>query len=199
MSLPRGRLTVLTLMLVTVLAAFLARFYVLTVRQKAVYIENVGNPPVIPLDVVVLDAATGQPVRGAKVDLPYLHPAWRGHSELSVGDLRRDHGPPGWQPSPLMTDGGGSVHTALKAQRKCRIERRGLGLPPFAGRPEVVFHPVHGLRVEADGYETWVGFLNDITPDDGRRLDNLIPMPITIRLKPVDRRATPAPDATPEV
>jgi hypothetical protein len=189
MSLPRVRFTVLTLMLITLPAALLARLYVLTVRQKAAYIENFDNPPVIPLDVVVLDTAIGQPVRGAKVDLPFLHPAWRGHSELSIGDLRRDHGPPGWQPSPLMTDGGGSVHTALKAQRKCRIEHRGRGLPPFAGRPVVVFHPVHCLRVEADGYETWVEFLNNITPDDGRRLDNLIPMPITIRLKPIDRRA----------
>jgi hypothetical protein len=140
----------------------------------------------IPLDVAVLDAATGQPIRGAKVDLPFLHPAWRGRREMRVGDLRKEHGPPGWQPSPLMTDGAGSAHTAVKAQKTRRIEHRAHGLLPVAGQPEVTFHPVHGLRVDADGYETWVKFLNDITPDDGRRLDSLIPMPITVRLKPVD-------------
>jgi hypothetical protein len=55
----------------------------------------------------------------------------------------------------------------------------------------VAFPPVIGLRVEADGYETWVKFLNDIAPDDGRRLDSLVPMPITVRLKPVDQRDQP--------
>ncbi len=156
-----------------------------------------GNPPLIPLDVVVLDVATGRPVRGAMVDLPFLHPAWRDRREVKVGDLRREHGPPGWRPSPLTTDGGGRAHTALKAQRKRRIEHRARGLPPVAGPPEVAFHPVIGLRVEADGYETWVKFLNDIAAEDGRRLDNLIPMPITVRLKPVDRHASPGPSATP--
>jgi hypothetical protein len=78
----------------------------------------------------------------------------------------------------------------VKAQRTRRIEHHAHGLLPVAGRPEVTFHPVHGLRVEADGYETWVEFLNDIRPDDGRRLDNLIPMPITVRLKPIDLRAS---------
>jgi hypothetical protein len=51
--------------------------------------------------------------------------------------------------------------------------------------------PVIGLRLEADGYETWVRFLNDIAPDDGRRLDNLVPMPITVRLNPLDHRDWP--------
>ena len=108
MSLPRGRLTVLTLMLVTLPAAFLARPYVLTVRQAVVYTE-IGNPPMIPLDVVVLDAAAVQPIRGGKVALPFLHPAWRGRREMRAGDLRKEHGPPDWQPTPLMTDGGGSA------------------------------------------------------------------------------------------
>jgi hypothetical protein len=189
MSLPRVQFTVLTLMLVTLPAAFVARLYVRQVKNAVTSIES-GNPPFIPLDVVVLDAATGQPIRGAKVDQPFLHPAWRGRSEMRVGDLRKEHALSGWQPSPLMTDGGGSAHTAVKAQKTRRIEHRAHGLLPVAGQPEVTFHPVHGLRVEADGYETWVEFLNDITPADGRRPDNLIPMPITIRLKPIDRRAS---------
>jgi hypothetical protein len=181
--------TVLTLMLVTLPAALLARLYVLTVRHAVASIA-IGNPPVIPLDVVVLDAATGQPIRGAKVDLPFLHPAWRGRREMRVGDLRKEHGPPDWQPSPHMTDRGGSADTAVKAQKTRRIEHHAHGLLTVAGRPEVTFHPVHGLRVETEGYETWVEFLNDITPDDRRRLDNLIPNPITVRLKPIDHRAS---------
>src|SRR5215472_17104528 len=101
MSVPRVRFTVLTLMLVTLAAALLARLYVLTVRRAVAYME-IGDQPMIPLDVAVLDAATGQPIRGAKVDLPFLHPAWRGRHEMRLGDLRKEHAPPGWQPSPLM-------------------------------------------------------------------------------------------------
>jgi hypothetical protein len=153
MRLPRVRLTVRTLMLLTLPAALLDWLYVLSVRQGVAHIE-ISNPPLIPLDVVVLDAATGQPVRGAKVDLPSLHPAWRNRREMKVGDLKRDHGPPGWRPSPLMTDRGGRARTAVKAQMNRRIEHRIHGLFPVAGRPEVVFHPVIGLRVEAEGYET---------------------------------------------
>jgi hypothetical protein len=176
-------------MLIMLPAALLARLYVLTVRRAVASIE-IGNQPLIPLDVAVLDAATGQPIRAAKVDLPFLHPAWRGRREMTGGDLRKEHGPLGWQPSPLMTDGSGSAHTAVKAQKTRRIEHHAHGLLPVDGQAEVAFHPVHGLRVEADGYETWIKFLNDITSDDGRRLDHLIPMPITVRLKPIDRRAS---------
>jgi hypothetical protein len=190
MRLPRVRLTLLTFMLLTLAAALSGWLYVETVRQEVAHSEG-GNPPLIPLDIIVLDAATGRPVRGAKVDLPFLHPSWRDRPDMKVGDLRREHGPPDWRPSPLMTGGDGAAHTALKAGRKSRIEHHAYGLLPAATRPEVVFHPVIGLRVEADGYETWVKFLNDIAPDDGRRLDNLISMPITVRLKPVDRRDSP--------
>ena len=35
------------------------------------------------------------------------------------------------------------------------------------------------------------GITRIYSPDDGRRLDNLVPMPITVRLKPVDRRDSP--------
>jgi hypothetical protein len=196
MKIPRVRFAVRTLMLLSVVAALPGWLYVQTVRQGVAHFVE-GNPPLIPLDVVVLDAATGQPVPDARVDLPFLHPSWRDRREMEVGDLRREHGPPGWRPSPLTTDGGGRAHTALKAARKRRIEHRVHGLLPVAGQPEVTFHPVIGLRVEADGYETWVKFLNDIAPEDGRRLDNLIPLPITVRLKPVVRRASPDPSATP--
>ena len=184
------RLAVQTFMLLTLAAALPLWLYVQAVRQEVAHSDG-GNPPVIPLDIIVLDAATGRPVRGAKVDLPFLHPSWRDRPEMKVGDLRREHGPPDWRPSPLTTDEGGGAQTALKAGRKRVIEHHAHGLLPVAGRPEVVFHAVIGLRVEADGYETWVKFLNDIAPDDGRPPDNLVPMPITVRLKPVDQRDRP--------
>jgi hypothetical protein len=178
-------------MLLTLAAALPGWLYVQMVRQEVAHLNGGGNPPLIPLDIIVLDAATGQPVRGAKVDLPFLHPSWRDRPEMKVGDLRREHGSPDWRPSPLTTDAGGGTQTALKAQRKRFIEHQAHGLLPVVGQPDVVFHPVIGLRVEADGYETWARFLNDIAPDDGRRLENLVPMPITVRLKPIGHRDWP--------
>jgi hypothetical protein len=86
MKVPSVQFTVLTLMLVTLPAAFLARLHVPTVRQPVAY-TAIGNPPLIPLDVVVLDADNGQPIQGAKVNLPFLHPAWRGRREMTVVDL----------------------------------------------------------------------------------------------------------------
>jgi hypothetical protein len=186
---PRVRFTLSTLMLLTLAAALVVWLYVQTVREGVAHYAG-GNPPLIPL-VVVLDAATGQPVRGAKVDMPLLYPSWRDRPEMKVRDLRTEHGPSDWRSSQLTTDGDGGVQTFIKGQRKRVIKHHAHGLLPVVGQPEVVFPPVIGLRVEADGYETWVKFLKDIAPDDGRRLDNLIPMPITVRLKPVDRRGSP--------
>jgi hypothetical protein len=80
-------------MLLTLAAALPVWFYVQTVRQEVAH-SGGGNPPLIPLDIIVFDAAAGRPVRGAKVDLPFLHPSWRDRPEMKVGDLRREHGPP---------------------------------------------------------------------------------------------------------
>jgi hypothetical protein len=191
MTLPRIRCALSTFLLLPLLAAFTGWLYVRAIRLEAARIGFVGNPPVVPLDITVLDADTGQPVPNAKVELPFLHPSWRGRPEMKDGDLRKEHGHTDWRPSPLTTDGGGGTRTAMKAQKKGSIEYRLLGLLPVAGPPRMIFGPVIGLRVEADGYETWTRFLDDITPDDGRRQSNLVPMPITVRLKPVDGRASP--------
>jgi hypothetical protein len=185
-----------TLILLTFATALAGCLYTQSVRQRVAPLEA-GNPPVIRLDVVVLDADTDQPVPGATVDQPFLHPSWRGGPEMKVGDLRKQHGPQGWRPSPLRTDGRGRAGTAVKASWKRHIEHRLHGLVPVAGRPEVTFSPIHGVRVEADGYETWVRFLDDIAPEDRRRLDNLSSLPITARLKPIEQRVFPDSSATP--
>src|SRR5262245_37290285 len=102
----RMRWTLAILMLLVAASALPAWFHGQTVRQGVAY-SGGGNPPLIPLEIVVVDAVTGQPVRGAKVDLPLLHPSWRGRPEMKVGDLRREHGPPDWRPSPQTTGADG--------------------------------------------------------------------------------------------
>jgi hypothetical protein len=193
---PHLRFTVQSLMLRTFATALLGWRYTRSVRQQVAPLEA-GNPPLIRLDVIVLDAETGQPVPGATVDQPFLHPAWRGGPGMKVGDLRKQHGPPGWRPSPFRTDGRGRAGTAVKASWKRRIEHRVHGLVPVVGQREVTFHPVHGVRIEADGFESWVKFLSDIAPEDGRRLDNLSTLPITVRLKPIEHRVFPDSIRTP--
>ena len=110
---------------------------------------------------------------------------------MKTGDLREDHGPENWRPSPLITDDGGGARTGTTALMERRVKWRFLGLLPVAGGPEVAFDPIEGLRVEADGFETWVKFLNDVEPDDGRHIAPMIPLPVTVRLKPVERPASP--------
>src|SRR4051794_12506605 len=51
---------------------------------------NLGNPPVIPLKLIVVDDSTGHPLRDAKVDMPFLHSDWRNSPDLTHRDMRID-------------------------------------------------------------------------------------------------------------
>jgi hypothetical protein len=64
-----------------------------------------------------------------------------------------------------------------------RLEPYAYGLLSIAGSPEVVFHPVSGIRVSAEGYEIWTKYLDDIRKECGFRLAHGIPLPIVVRLK----------------
>lgn len=178
------------MMMLSVAIAFVTWLYVTTLREEVARYPG-GNPPTIPINIVVLDADTGQPVVGARVDLPILHPSWRDRPEMNTGDLRKDHGHENWRPNPMITNGGGGAHTIMKASVKRRVKERFHGFIPVAGEPEVVFPFIIGLRVEADGYEAWAKFLNDLGPDDGRPLGNLNPMAITVRMKPIRGNSRP--------
>jgi hypothetical protein len=176
------------MMLILLVVAATLWLYVRTVKQS-LGPAPIGIKILIPLDILVLDNATGQPIPGAKVDLPLLHPDRRNRPELEAHDLGRGLSPME-EPAPFLTDENGRAKAAVMAMREKRLEHRVHGLLPVAGSPEIVFHPVAGVRVRASGHETWVKTLEEIRREDGRLLAHGTALPVVIRLK---RAASPGP------
>ena len=183
MSLPRVQLTVRAMMLLTVATALAGWLYLQTLRQEVgrlpCWHKAVHPDPRRRARRRHRPAGPGCPGRPA-VSPPVVARSTRDEDRRSPGGSR-----------------AGKLATVSAHHRRGRRRSHGdggphgtsrqvalLGLLPVAGEPEVAFHPVHGLRVEADGFETWVKFLNDVEPDDGRRIAPMIPLPVTVRLKP---------------
>jgi hypothetical protein len=169
-------------MLVPVMFAFASWLYVQTLTQ-CLGPAPIGIKEIVPLDILVLDDAMGQPIQGAKVDIPFLHPAWRNGPDLRDRDLRKAADPFDEMESlPFRTDEGGKTRVGMIVGRDRRIRDTSFGLMPEI-EEKVVFSPLLGARVSADGYETWVRYLDDIAREDGRPLKHLIPFSIVVRLK----------------
>ncbi|WZO95890.1 hypothetical protein EP7_002861 [Isosphaeraceae bacterium EP7] len=178
-------------MLISALVAVGCWIYMGTVKRKLGFVV-IGIKTHVWLDIIVLDDATGTPLQGAEVEMPWLHTDWRGRPELQTGDLRRENTPAHEMPPPYLTDEGGRVTVIESAILERQLKHRFGGLLPVAGSPELVFFIFEGVRINAPGYTTWVNYLEDLRLEDGRNLILGSRLPIVVRLKRAEIEATSA-------
>jgi hypothetical protein len=171
------------MMLIPAVLSVASWLYVRTVQQSLGPVPT-GTEIMIPLDIQVIDEATGRPIQGAWIDLPFLHPAWRSRPDRRGLDLRLELAPAESSPLPFLTNRDGRITVAAKAGVERRLESYAYGFLSKAGSPEVAFPPVAGIRASAEGYEIWTTYLDDVRKERGLRLAGGAPLTIVARLKP---------------
>ena len=153
--------------------------------------ESIGHPILsdikvgIPLNIRVVDDVTGRPIRGAGIFFPMLNPEWRARPEMANGDLNQNLNPGVvLQPSAITEyDGAMKPGIGTMGWHERRLKSTFLGLLPVAGAPEIRLPPTSGIRVAANGYETWTAFLEDVAASSGKPLVNGVPLSVEVRLK----------------